>query len=295
MSRDRMFSRIRKSITLHGVARSELGTDRSALITSVGSGRITEQAERRFMEWRRTNGLCLDGPFLKAEAEEFLYEYAETHRQSATDSTRLSLSRVLGIRLPHVPSLIDTVSEGRAVTWDQVQRVIEHQRHWNALSTLVSFNAGLRASELDTLRRDDEQEPSSHRNWRATMFEGRKNWVRMVVTGKGGLRRPVALARPLADALEMYRLAEATQKTDRGVHREPVYSIGGGQTLSQSFSYASLKALGFSLGHHGLRHGFAQRRVGELTALGYTFMTAVQMVSVELGHFRPVLAYYQPR
>jgi integrase len=127
------------------------------------------------------------------------------------------------------------------------------------------------------------------------MFLGREHYVRMVVTGKGGLRRPVALARPLVEALERRRLSEAGKKTDRGVHRERMYEIGGGQRLSQSFSYASQTALGYSLGLHGLRHGFAQRRVRELMALGYDFMTAVHLVSIEMGHFRPVLAYYKKR
>lgn len=295
MSRVRVFSTIRESITVHGVARSEIGADRPAVITSVGTGRTTEQAEKRFMEWRRENFLCLDGPYLKAEAEEFLFEYAERHRQSSLDATRLGLSRVLGIRLKHVPSLIDTVKDGRAITWNEVQRVIEHQRDWNALSTLVAFDAGLRAAELDALRREDELAPSPHRTWAATMFIGREHYVRMVVTGKGGLRRAVALARPLAEAIEARRLSEAGNKTDRGVHRQPMYHIGGGQRLSQSFTYASLTALGHSLGFHGLRHGFAQRRVGELMGLGYEFMTAVHMVSIELGHFRSVLDYYRPR
>jgi integrase len=295
MSRDRVFSAIRKSITIHGVARSEIGADRSAVITSVGTGRITEQAERRFLEWRRDNGLPLDGPFLKVEAEEFLFEYAETSRQSAVDATRLGLSRVLGIRLVHVLSLIETVEQGRAVTWEEVRLIIEHQRDWNGLSTLACLDGGLRACELDTLRREDELEPSSHRTWPETMFLGREDYVRMVVMGKGGLRRPVALASPLAEAIETRRLSRAREKTDRGVHRESLYDIGGGQRLSQSFSYASQTALGYSLGLHGLRHGFAQRRVRKLMALGCDFMTAVHMVSIELGHFRPVLAYYQPR
>ncbi|MFT0172095.1 tyrosine-type recombinase/integrase [Paraburkholderia mimosarum] len=295
MSRDHTLKKIRESVTVHGVARAEIGADRSAVITSVGTGRITEQAERRFMEWRRTNGLRLDGPYLKAEADEFLTEYAETHGQSSTDSTRLGLSRLLGLRFTHVPSLIETVLEGRAITWDEVRQIIKHQREWNALSTLASLDAGLRAHELATLRREDELEPSQHRNWTPTMFLGRKNYVRMVTTGKGGLRRPVALSSPIAEAIEARRMSAAEKRTDRGVHREPIFDLGSGQRLSQSFSYASLTALGYSLGYHSLRHGFAQRRVGELVTLGYDFMTAVQMVSVELGHFRPVLAYYQPR
>lgn len=293
MSRDGVFSTIRESITIHGVARSEIGPYRPAVITSVGTGRITEQAERSFKHWRRENGLSLNGPFLKEEAEEFLFEQAETLSQSTVDATRLGLSRVLGIRLAYVSSLVETVKQGRAVTWEEVRLIIRRQRERNGLSTLVCFDGGLRACEIDTLRRADELEPSQHRTWPATMFRGRKDYIEMTVTGKGGLRRRVALTCPLVEALESHRLTAVDKRRDRGVDRERCYQIGGGQSLSQSFSYASSVALGYSLGLHGLRHAFAQRRVRELANLGYEFMTAVKMVSVEMGHFRPILQYYQ--
>ena len=293
MSPRRTFSRIRESITLHGVAKSELGEHRGSVIASVGTGRITAQAEKRFMAWRADNGLCLDGPYLKDEVMEFLHEYAETHGQSDLDATRLSLGRVLGVRFEHVPSLIETIRCGRGIAWEKVQRITRHQRHWNAISTLIAFNAGLRAAELLALRREDELEPSPHRTWPETMFLGRHDYVKMVTTGKGGLRRPVALARPLAEALEMYRLPAIAKIIDRGVHHESLYGIGGGQAFSQSFSDASWNVSGSSDGAHGLRHGFAQERVATLMSLGFDFMAAVHLVSIELGHFRPILAYYQ--
>ncbi|GAB3626936.1 hypothetical protein PTE30175_03537 [Pandoraea terrae] len=295
MSKSKTISNIRKSIALHGIPKSELGENRRVIITSVGTERVTMQAERRFLEWREENGLDLDGPYLKLEVMEFLQEYAEAHVQSDMDTTRIALGRVLSLRLPPVESLIETVRWGRATRWDEVKAIASHQHEKNALATLVAHDAGLRASELHTLRRLDELELSRHRTWPVSMFLGRHDVVRMVATGKGGLRRPVALSGCLADALEKRRRSTPLIIDDRGVHRESLYDIGGGQAFSQSFSDASLIALGRSTGAHGLRHAYAQRRVRELTALGYEFMAALQLVSIELGHFRPILAYYQPR
>jgi integrase len=295
MKRVHSFSRIRKSVVVHGVARSELGGQRSRLITSVGTGRVTEQAEKRFLEWRRENGLDLDGPYLRAEVTEFLDEFAETHGQSALDATRLGIGRVLGIRFPNVTSLQETVRRGRAVTWEEVRKIVQHQSGRNVLATLIAFDGGLRASELLTIARVGEIEPSAHRTWPESMFLGREDCVTMMVAGKGGLRRPVAVARPLAEALETYRRPQPVSIADRGVFHESFYDLGGGQAFSQSFSDASRKAVAASMGAHGLRHGFAQRRVTTLTAHGFEFMRAIQLVSIELGHFRPVLAYQTPR
>ena len=47
------------------------------------------------------------------------------------------------------------------------------------------------------------------------------------------------------------------------------------------------------LGLHGLRHGYAQDRMAELTRLGLSSKHRLLIVSQELGHFRPeiVTAY----
>lgn len=295
MSKSNMISDIRKSVALHGVPKSELGELRRTIITSIGTERVTIQAERRFLEWRKENGLGLDGPYLKAEVMEFIQEYAEMHVQSDVDTTRIALGRVLSLRLPPVESLIEIVRTGRAARWEEVKAAASHQSDPNAVSTLIALDAGLRAVELHTLRRADETEPSRHRVWPSTLFLGRHDVIRMIVTGKGGLRRPVALSRCLADALETRRRPEPVNIVDRGVRLQSYYGIGGGQAFSQSFSDASLRGLGTSCGAHGLRHAYAQRRVRELMALNYEFMQAIKLVSIELGHFRPILAYYQPR
>jgi integrase len=286
---------IRKSIVLHKVPKAVIGDDRRVIITSLGTERITTQAEVRYEEWRRFNGLSVDGPHLISEITEFLEDFAETHSQSSVDQTRQALARQLALTLPKIQSLIDIVAEGRAYTWPEVKAVARRQRTRNAFSTLLAFDAGLRAAELITIGEESEAQPSGHRRWRSDMFKGRTNIRFMVVAGKGGLRRRVAVDERLYQELQKFRRPRPERILDRGIWYQSYFHIGGGQSFSQSFSDASMRALRMSKGGHGLRHGFAQRRVQELMALGNTFLQAVEIVSVELGHFRPLYTYYQAR
>jgi integrase len=295
MKRESMLEAIRKSIVLHKVQKSAIGDDRRVIITSVGTERITKQAEVAYEQWRRLNGLNIDGPHLISDITEFLEDFAETHAQSSVNQTRQALARALGLQIPVIHSLIDTIAEGRAYGWPEVKTVARRQRKRNAFSTLLAFNTGLRAIELGTICEGSEAQPSEHREWRADMFRGRWNFRSMVVPGKGGLRRRVAIDEPLYQELQKFRRPVPERIMDRGIWYQSYFDIGSGQSFSQSFTDASRRALQMSTGAHGLRHGFAQRRVQELMALGYTFLQAVEIVSVELGHFRPLYTYYQPR
>ena len=90
----------------------------------------------------------------------------------------------------------------------------------------------------------------------------------------------------LANELEKYRLDAPEAVTDRGVHYERHYAIGGGQPWSNSFTRSSKRVLGWSRGAHGLRHTYAQRRLKTLQNLGYLYDDALTIVSQEMGHFR---------
>jgi integrase len=286
---------IRNSIQLHGVPKAKLGKARSLIITSLGTGRVTDQSVSQFQRWRKAAGLDSAGPYLRAEALEYLIEFAETHGESAVTAEKQALSRFFSWKLPHIPSLIETVREGRATRWEEVVKIASRQRYWNSLATLAAYDGGLRAVELLTLRHAHEIETSSHRSWPSELFLGRTDVVPMVVTGKGGLRRPAALASELVELLEKLRRDAPTPIMDRGVIYHSYFHIGGGQAFSQSFSDASQRVLGLSTGAHGLRHAYAQRRVRELMTLGLTFMDAIKLVSIELGHWRILYDYYMPR
>ena len=87
----------------------------------------------------------------------------------------------------------------------------------------------------------------------------------------------------------MRRLDEPVRVIDRGIFYLKHYELGFGQALSQSFTRASQKILGYSNGLHGLRHSYAQERMQTLLKHQTDYESAKRIVSQELGHFRPAI------
>ncbi|MGP9552289.1 hypothetical protein [Halomonas sp. AOP42-D1-22] len=191
-------------------------------------------------------------------------------------------------RLPVVKSEQQQALNSRSYTPQQISAVIERQGEKNALSSQIAHSAGLRAHELYTLRPASEQ-PADLRPARDEKFSVRPLGERYTVIGKGGLTREVSIPKELAQRLETTRLSEPRQVTDRGVHYQQRYNINGGQRWSSSWSQASNAALSWSNGAHGLRHSYAQERMGELQRSGLQYRDALETVSQEMGHFRDTI------
>jgi len=187
--------------------------------------------------------------------------------------------------LPSVKSDYQQILTSRSYTTQQVAMVAEAQRDMNSLSTKIAHAAGLRGHELLTLRRIEERDPSS-RPALAEKFQGREG-ERYTVKGKGGLVREICIPDNLAQQLESRRLEFPIKVTDRTVHYAQHYDINGGKKWSSSFTQASNRALGWSTGAHGLRHSYAQERMHELQSAGMNRNLALEVVSQEMGHFRP--------
>jgi hypothetical protein len=214
--------------------------------------------------------------------------------QKQLDADRTALEFVTGKgSLTRVSALTQPQLGSRFYTPVQVEMVQRCQTESNALATRLAYEAGLRAHELLTLRRVDEDRPSGHRHWRPERFQGRAG-LRYVVIGKGGLKREVLLSRETAAQLETRRLAVPRTVIDRGIRYQQIYDVSGGNRWAVSFSAASERALGWSRGAHGLRHSYAQERLRELQGLrdavgrpaGLHYRDAREVVSQEMGHFR---------
>ncbi|GHW75362.1 integrase [Vibrio cholerae] len=162
--------------------------------------------------------------------------------------------------------------------------VVNAQTERNALATEIAHAAGLRAHELHTLQRIEERNPDA-RPALKEKFTGRDG-ERYTVEGKGGLVREVIIPKDLAERLEDRRLEQPIQITDRGVNYTSNYDINGGNRWSSSFTTASNRALNWSSGAHGLRHSYAQERMSELQK-SMAYEKALEVVSQEMGHFRP--------
>lgn len=223
---------------------------------------LTPEIARGYLDYRRSDGIG----------------------QKQLDNDRNAIQFVTG-DLDRVKSLKASPKESRAYSKDEVQRITNRQSEHNGLATRIAYDAGLRAHELYTLRRADEDAPSKAREWRVDRFLGRSG-ERYVVTGKGGLAREVLVSHELSRALEARRLSEPCLVMDRKIHYRSRYDIGGGQPWSKSFGKRSLTELGLSRGAHGLRHGYAQSRFAELKGRGLSDKDAKLILSQELGHFR---------
>jgi site-specific recombinase XerD len=201
-------------------------------------------------------------------------------------STAPTRSRAASKGLPGPANLGRRLSlESRIYTREQVSRIVSRQTPHNALATEIAHAAGLRAHELLTLRRAHHRAPDV-RPAHDLKFHGiRDSSISYTVTGKGGLTREVRIPVDLARRLEATRLPEPRRVTDRGVHYQQHYNLGGGQNWSSSFGTASKAALGWSNGAHGLRHVYAQARMDALQRV-LPREAAKEVVSQELGHFR---------
>ena len=197
-----------------------------------------------------------------------------------------------GATLPIVKSAEPHRPRPRAYSPAQVRAVAKRQDPRNALATEIVHASGIRAHELLTLGRPDEQPPDDRRErsrLTGTAAEGMKfagrSGVIYTVTGKGGLVREVLLPHRLAERLEERRLKAPASVVDRGVRYLQRYDIGGGHAFSASFSRASVEALGKSRGAHRLRHSYTQARMRELMHHA-EHRLALAIVSEEIGHLR---------
>lgn len=273
--------------TAHGnQIASNVGPDEKAIKSLRTEGHY-KYSVGSYMRWRKFMGLSLRDSYLVSESIEFLEEMAEILEQKQLDSCRQSIQKVFKQDLPRVKSLRETILASRAYHLSEVLEIASFQEDRNALCTVLCFTAGLRAHEIFTLRPAEEMARGNHNQWSKDLFVGIDEPCIYTVKGKGGLVRHVAIPRDLSILVEQRRLPCLTLSRDRKIDYEHCqYDIGAGQAFSQSFGEASKKVLGFSMGAHGLRHAYAQRRIRTLRALGFAINHALKILSEELGHFR---------
>lgn len=263
-------------------------------IKSVGTVRNYEEALSRVAQFANRELSIGLREITPEQATQYLEIRSEEVGQKTLDMERQAIQAMMHFtskkltpeeRLEVVKSEHEQVLQSRSYTPEQVNLICESQRSHNALSTQIAHAAGLRGHELFTLQRIDERAPSE-RPALSEKFQGREG-DRYTVIGKGGLIREVSLPRHLASKLESQRLDEPKHVTDRKIHYTQHYNISAGRAWATSFSRAAERTLGWSAGAHGVRHSYAQERMYELQNSGLNRDKALEVVSQEMGHFRP--------
>lgn len=256
-------------------------------LSSVRTEQNYQQSLKGFAEFLKENRLGDLRSLDSEKAMAYLEARSQEVGQKTLDMDRQAIQAVLGEKLAVVKSEVEVAQSSRAYTPEQARLVSEAQTERHSLATQIAENAGLRAHELLTLRPADERPADTHREYRDDRFTGRGDVAIYTVEGKGGLCREVAIDRGLAERLEERRLDEPKTVYDREIRYQQHYDLGGGKQWSDSFSKASERELGWSEGAHGLRHEYAQERMETLQGMGYEYRNALEVVSQEMGHFRP--------
>lgn len=264
-----------------------------SILKSVGTVRNYESSLSKVAQYAKTNLNCGLKDLTTKQVYQYLADRSVEVGQKTLDMERQALQAMMHHvthTLPKNNNLTVIKSEhtqslnSRSYTTEQVNLITQAQTYKNSLSTEIAYAAGLRAHELYTLQRIDERQ-ADPRPALNEKFSGRDG-VRYTVEGKGGLIREVQIPHPLSIRLEDRRLEQPQSITDRGIHYCQHYDIGGGKNWSNSFSSASNRTLNWSAGGHGLRHSYAQERMKELQSV-MSRSHALEVVSQEMGHFRP--------
>jgi integrase len=267
-----------------GQARHGRGSE--SRIHSVGTARNYQQALTRVAQWLAQHKMGDLTTINVSSAMRYLTLRGQSVKQKTLDQERQALQLLLQTKLSVIKSELTQTLASRAYTVEQVEYIQQSQTPVYRLATQLAFACGLRAHELLTLQSLDEQPVSTHRNWSTQRFLGREGKSYTVV-GKGGLIREVCVPEELVESLEELKCHPPVRVTDRQIHYQIHYAVGGGKAWSNSFSAASTRCLGWSNGAHGLRHSYAQTRMAELQGLGLLYRAALGIVSQEMGHFRP--------
>jgi len=274
----------------------------SQYIPSCGTNRNVKVALESIAGWAiltRQKGLKdmsieLAVSFLEMRSEEVSQSTLDGERQ-ALELMLQKCTKKLGVneKLPLVKSQLETILNCRAYSKVQAIGIASRQKPKNALATLISLDAGVRAHELFTLRPIAEA-TLSDRDFRVDIFLNRSSSTHSLyaVDGKGGLTRAVSIKNELVKELELRRLLSPKKVVDRGINYTCLYDIGGGENWSSSFSQMSQKVCGFTNGAHGLRHSYAQKRMILLQQVpALSLDDCLEIVSQELGHFRPEITW----
>lgn len=240
-----------------------------------------------YLDWCAFNEVLPNVQSSKANLAAYLEEQSEVYRQKTLDQHRMALNMAFHKKLPFVEFELATIYAARDYKFSEVLVLIKNLEAHNVIAILLCYYSGLRAHEIATLQRQDEGNRSATRAWSDSLFDWEDYYSIYIVTGKGGLRRYVAIPVELAEIIEDRRFTTPKKVTDRGIYYLMHYDLGFGKALSQCFSRASLKRLEWSSGLHGTRHSYAKNRIKKLIDCHYSLDEAKRIMSQELGHFRP--------
>lgn len=279
-------------VTAIGFSKKTFAPLGAPVITGLATELIYIARLGHFFEWRKMNyDVEPRAMILEEEVWQYLELSGELVSQSELDQRRRALEMATGMKIPAFQSEIAAVSHSRALTATEYIKIMSCMTDLYQFILLLLLSTGVRASQIASVPPLGRFSPSAHRFWSPKLHLGRNNFEVRNVKGKGGLIAPVAFDRALIPHLESLRLQNAEPFFNRGIPHERYYDLPTGQSISQAFTSASQKALGFSAGVQSTRHFFVQTRMRRLIELGIPVREALKIVSQSVGHFRESITY----
>lgn len=267
--------------------KNKLKTLNAHVIASQGTQRNYLACLSLYKSWCKTNEVPKGEQSSLKYLQIYLEEKAELYQQKTLCQQRMALNFGYHKKLKFVKSELETIVAARDYKFSEILEIIKNISARNAIAILLCYYSGLRAHELCTIQQFEDDRRSDTRKWTEFLFVEEDQFIVYIVTGKGGLRRHVAIPVELSEIIESRRFTVPRKVIDRGIFYWMNYDLGFGKALSQCFTRASLKNLGWSTGLHGTRHSYAKNRIKKLIDCGFKLDQAKLIVSQELGHFRP--------
>jgi integrase len=286
-----------RRLCVYGAKKKELGDSHRSVIRSRGTARAYENCVANFLSFRAQGGAPSGGPYLRAEFDEFLHLNSLAWQQKTVDQHWQALTKVFSVVLPRYRAAVPSYVKGRAYTHEEFEKILTAASSLHRLSIALLYYCGLRVEEILQISDLQTDAPSPDRPWRKDLFSEMHDVVICTVTGKGGLRRAIAVPTHLYNELVKHRMHQSGTVRNRRSDFSTHFDLVGGQALSQAFTRASRAALGFSLGAHGLRYSYIQQKLADLRAMGLPEIECLAICSQHAGHFREdiTLHYTTPR
>jgi hypothetical protein len=168
-------------------------------------------------------------------------------------------------------------------TRSQVSEIAQIQTGKNRLATWLAFEAGVKPSEIASLRPPECRTVDTERASEGRLFLGREDVFIYSVDNGQGEARHIAVSAQLHRKLEKAWLGCPKRVEEDDLSHLCGYNIGYGHAWVQSFTECSEIALGYSHGTQGLRHSYIVERFFELLMHGTGHGERVDIVGLETG------------
>ena len=136
--------RLIRNISVFGVKKQAMGDAHQILIRSRQTAINYEDCVSNFLSFRAEGRVPSEGPFLRAELDEFLFLKSLIWQQKTLEQHRQALNKVFCTDLPRYRAAVPTIVRSRAYTDAEIDLIVSVMRQRHALSARLIAATGMR-------------------------------------------------------------------------------------------------------------------------------------------------------